>query len=404
MAAKTLGIIGKGPLVANLFDYLINSTENKDPYRDLFFQEISKITFYNYGYISKADFENSLSYQKLISQISRRITLEVSDLEKFLERSDVILDAAGGYMSRHDKERTNTRPYTLYTYAESKCSSVPSLPLDCDADYETYCKKIREDGRLVFTKEEFQKNWEFSLALMELFSDIDRIYRQNAEETSLGFRTYTELPFTAAMMWQRGMDIDLKLTELKEKGYKFLPTYLIIVNEPCITSTLFTSKCPALIPYTVACTGYDRERLEEVLNQEYEELIKKNNLGILTVSLRGFHDTKVTIPFISTNDNDINKLVNNLNYKKAYDFLKKKVGDYYLEHPLSESNKQVSVHLLHTLVNASQSRNKPLSSYPSNTERSLNNGFYQQLLNDERGIFLVGEHRFVNGKVKADGL
>ncbi|MBI2662711.1 hypothetical protein HYX11_04600 [Candidatus Woesearchaeota archaeon] len=409
MASKTLGIIGKGPLVANLFNYITNSAENKDSNINLFFQEISHINFYNYGYESKDHFENSLSYQDLISKIQPKITPEVSDLGKFIQSSNIILDAAGGYISRHDKKLSDIQPYTLYTYAESKYSpnpSLPSLSLDCNADYETYTKKKHEKGRLIFTKEEFQRQWEFSLALIEQFHGIDKIYRQNPKETSLGFRTYTEVPFTAMMMLQRGFDINLQLTKLKEKGNKFLPTYLVVVNEPCITATVLTSQCPSLIPYTVACTGYDRERLEEVLNEDeyYTEIRHKYNLGWLQVSLRGFHDTKVTLPFISIKDKDSNTFVDNLNFKNAYHFLKENVGQYYLKQPPTKSNQQVSAHLIRTIVNASQSHNKPLSIYPPIAERSLNNGFYQPLLNNERGLFLVGEHHFINGKVKADEL
>jgi len=424
MATNTLGIIGKGHLVANFFDYLVNSYGEKNT--QIFFEGVHRILFLNHGYETTHFFKQSKGYQRLestlsaINGINKNISLDVVDSFKSLViNSDVVLDAAGGYISRHD-QKGGENLYSLFRFGHAKSvaqnGETPSL-ID---DYKVYSNRFLDTervdkGRVVMTRNEFEEQWNLSLHIIEAVAKVDELLRtdlstgivENSSRSAIGFRMYTEFPFTASMMRERGQ----QMQRIISSGYADLPTYLIVVNEPCMAANLFTAQCPSIALRTVACTGFDRERLEHVLNDEYALLKEQKGYKdyTLMVSLGGFHDTEMMIPLILPQQGDsekvLAKIFDGLNYDLAYEFLKRETGAYYINpnHDTKLSDEQVSRHLVRTISSALQSRGKTLSIYPSLIERSLSNGYYHDVVEGDRGMFLVGDHRFMNGRVKIYG-
>jgi len=274
-------------------------------------------------------------------------------------------------------------------------------------DYEFYLnelwlKKFEEytpEGRKVTGFTEFKKNWNVSLKVLEVVNGVHRLL-------PIGQRTLTLFPFMVPMLLERGK-LFAEAVELEQKkGKKVLPTYITIVNEPCLAATVVTLLCPQMKEYTVGCTGYDVIRLEDCLNDTYA--VEKRKAGLedftLCVTLRGFHDKEVMIPVIyplrEEDHEKFDRVFNKIDYVKAYTFMKELVGNYFFTHTdKNMTSSQVDEALLKTIVPALQSRGRALSLFPGKEERALCNGVYQKLSEDGGGLFLVGDSRFRNGKV-----
>ena len=416
MTKKTLGFIGKGGVVSHFFSYLESNFEQG---RGLF-DEVDKILFYNYGYETGDSFKASGSYKTItqnIGQLARTTQWNVSvdvagsprDITDFFSSCDVIVDAGESFIPDMEKgRRRSTRKEGLSAYAWDLFEFGKSgVNFSVESDYYFYLQELgltkfqdyTAEGRKVTDFAKFKKNWDVSLDVLKVVSEVHRLL-------PIGQRMLTLFPFMVPMLLERGKQF-AEVVELEQKkGKRVLPTYITIVNEPCLAGTVVTSLCPQMKEYTVGCTGYDVLRLEDCLNDIYAAEKKKAGLEgyVLRVTLRGFHDREVMIPVIyplrEEDREKFDRVFKNIDYVDAYTFMKEQVGNYFFTHTdKNMTSSQVDEALLRTIVPALQSRGRAVSVFPSYTERALCNGFYQMLGEDGGGLFLVGDSRFRNGKV-----
>lgn len=389
MGGKTLGVIGKGGLVGHFFGGL-GSLERNSAQR--FFSEIDKVLFHNYGYKSSTDFESSGSFQEICKAFEHlegkgcSFSVEIVDgFSDFFVNSSVILDASSAY-----------KPVSLFNHAKNLGleGKADKKHLSWKKDFAVYQKSSGEKNRIILGRSQFKKRWEESLSLLESIDELSERFGK------IGLRTYLETPFSYRMLMDRAEDIRKIVQEM---GYRDLPTFVSVVNEPCTAANIIAGICPEMTGKIVAATGYDLQRLEDVLNKEYASVKKKQGLEdvYLRVALLGFHDTNVMVPVIcpqeEENVEDFNKLIEVVDVEKAYKFLGEKCGQYFHVNPREKTSTQVDKNVFEIILNASKSIGDELSAYPRG--RPLCNGYFQDIYGD-KGLFLVGGHKFRNGRAE----
>ncbi len=418
MTKKTLGFIGKGRVLSHFLEYVGSNSLR----RDVLFDEIDKILFYNYGYDTGEDFKTSSSYGSIVKTIehlledsSFNVTIDVKGSPKnitdFFSGCDVIVDISEGYISGQLSNRAKgAREGSLCAYALGlfKREDVSTISISARLDFRFYQKEMRErerngeKGRIVLSESDFKTKWELSRDVLQAVNTVHQKF-------PLGERSFMLFPFSAPMLVERGK----QFADALMKGNKVLPTYLTIVNEPCLASLVVSSSCPEMREYMVGCTGYDVIRLEDCLNAKYAA--EKEKAGFkehhLSVTLRGFHDKEVMVPVLYPlyeKDREVfGKVFEHVDYHLVHQFMKEQVGNYFFTHTDRElTSLQVDESLFGTIVPALQSRGKALSVFPARKDertgkdgRALCNGIFQEKYDDGSGLFLVGDHRFRNGKV-----
>ena len=252
--------------------------------------------------------------------------------------------------------------------------------------------------------EEFPEHWNNAYNLINLIAEHHR-------QSPIGIRTLKHFPFSASMIVKRGQEIR-KIIDEKPHLYS-LPTYINLVNEPCITSTILGGICPEMIPYLIACTGYDKDRLEVVINDNPKIKAFKEKEGladyrIKLFSVAGWHDTNMMVPVLNLaqmSDDDrekANRIFSHFDSDSLHEFMQETLGHYWDDYNLGSGKKrqmdvndEVDSCLLKTIINACQSRDRPLTLFPD--KNYLSNGFYQG--NQKGGMFLVGSHSLRQGQV-----
>ena len=367
--------------------------------KESIFTGLDKIIFFNHSHHSNEEYitDNwSPTCQQLNSKgIQYNI---INNFEQLIASCDVIVDASRGYRFPSLLESAKK----LKNGADPKTTNPPSNSIT--TDYQEYYTKKNPNNHKIMSKEIFQERWNLSYKIMMTAAEVNK-------KIPIGWRIIDDLPFNVPIFIEKG----LQLTNAIKTGIN-LPTYINLANEPCLTSAVIVSHCPEMTPYVVACTGFDRERLQRIFEDEpaYQGIMERCGITPkeVLVSLRGFHDEKVMIPIITSpyNGTAVEKLIEaGLSYKRVYTHLKQEVGTYWNNYNLSEGtrehrdvNEEVDNSLLDLVTSALQSRGKALSLYPSREYRPLCNGYFHQLHDNGKGLFLIGDHRFRNGKVTAN--
>ncbi len=413
MGRKTLGVFGKGRLIDKFCDYLTVNPPSLE--RDSFLACVDEVCFYNYGYKDEETFRKSKNLPEICEKFkSLNVNVSVEpDFDKFMSL-DVIVDASmpqipvtlGGLANTLFKihqpkyEGRRMHPWTKEEYESIKKESGRVLNDFCskrkenyEIDSDSYCSG-KSDGKVVFSQDIYCKNWNQSLEVLKIVAETDINY-------PLGLRCLKILPFAVPMLLERGE----RMQEIVKQG-KPLPVYLTLVNEPCMSSTLLAAVCPEIIPKLVAVVSYDLDRIETVLNQKYQDIKSKEGLdGIqLSVSMTGFHDNDLSVPIISPEKKEDEasfiRLFSRLDFATVYHFLIGEVNHNVMDYinGVGDINTEVSRSLLSAVVNSYKSIDKAYSMYPSMGDRPLYNGYFQQV-GEEQGLFMIGPHRFRNGRV-----
>jgi hypothetical protein len=406
MGGHNLGIIGRGKATKSLLDYVATSALAQ------FCEQFSTITFYNhyadlfdsrkeayeknppkdkpslYPYDRKEFVNNGLFKEQLEQRLPKIGSIEFEpeeDFDTFFTKSDVILDASGGYLPKSLdvmalKMHRKNCPYDL-------------VPHSIDSDWGKYVVDCKERQIPAMTSKEFEKYWNHSAKLLRTFGDRFT----NPKQPALGLRLAWVFPFAHQLMHNRANKIH---TLINEKGITRMPTYVNIVNEPCLTSNIITAINPEMAAYTVAATDYDWTRLEEIFEKEYRGVL--GNAAKMRLTIAGTHDTYTVVPVLepktSAHKKAFDKFMKHANNReKVHTFLQRQVGFYFTREPPEIRQLHVSKGILRTLLNASKSRDKALSIYPSLSERPLYNGFLQET--ELGGMYLIGPTRFRNGRV-----
>lgn len=442
---KTLGIIGKGNLIRHFFAHLGDSTVHHDEKYNAkaFLTEFENFFFYGYGYETAEDYRKSLAYsgdgkkEKGITQqlselckaeaskhesslLSQSVQPEVEkDFTKFFEQSEVIVDASSDYRPG-DLGGEKYREGSLLYYANEIFKGNQPSPesINCAEDFNEYVQKEKskkergESGREIQSFGKFQQCWEKSLKTIHSVVKAYR-YRSGKEyKQYLGMRMIRILPFNLEMTLKRGQE----LQEALKSGYNRLPTFVTLVNEPCMVSNILAGQCPQMAPYLVACAGYDAGRLEILLNSHPAIVGAKKKAGVsddywLTVdAVFGAHDKEMMIidpEAINTRDRGTaEKIFAYFDKKKLHTFLGEILNNYWQDYNQKSGriekrdvNAEVDRCLLRTIICAARSRGKAFSVYPAMEEQPLCNGYFQHSVGDNTGMFLMGAHRFRNGKV-----
>ena len=384
-----------------------NQNKNDNPSKSLdlvtkkesIFTGLDKIIFFNHSHHSNEEYIKdkwSPICQKLNSKGIQYNVIE--NFEQLIASCDVIVDASRGYRFPSLFESAKK----LKNGADFKTTNPPRNAIT--EDYKKYQSHKKDTQHKIMSKEMFTERWNLSYEIMMTAAEVNK-------KCPIGWRIIDDLPFNIPIFIEKG----LQLTNAIKTGIN-LPTYINLANEPCVTSAVMVSHCPEMTPYVVACTGFDRERLQRIFEDEpaYQGIMERCGLTSkeILVSLRGFHDEKVMIPIITSprSGTAIEKLIEaGLSYKRAYTHLKQEVGTYWNNYNLNEGikeqrdvNEEVDNSLLDLVTNALQSRGKALSLYPSQEYRPLCNGYFRELHDNGEGLFLIGDHRFRNGKVIAD--
>ncbi len=406
MARKTLGVIGLGELVSHFF----NNLNNLDV--DSFKKEVGQVLFFNHGY-EESDFRLKLDKKnektgKSIADSLKECgydSLFRNSFEELFIESHVILDGSGGWMGWSKEES----PYSLLRYARALGNGKKDVILSMDKDRITYEDEIKKKGRIIDVLDGFEQNWNFSRGVLEVIREIDDLLSGKENVSVYGMRTYEEFPFSLQMIIDRGR----KMKEVVDKG-RPLPTYILMVNEPCLMGSVMSSLCPEMTSYLVAGTAFEEIRLNQILNDNKDYKALKRRAGLekvdLLLSLRGFHDDYGVVPWLtgaSAKDSSIfQQFCGELSdFSKFYEGLRDDVRKCYgrMKDEGGDPNVSVDRALLSTIVNAARSRGKALSVYPVYDERALCNGYYHpKVLGTGKKMFFVGQHRFRNGKVIAN--
>jgi len=418
MRKRNFGIIGKGRLVTHFLRTLTVGYEESDKgfemsqllgldslvndYNDI----IGEMIFFNHGYETNDLFIESLSKMygdyikgeekenhlpKLIE--SGQVTVE-KNFNKFISSCEVILDASAGY-----------QPKSLLSYAKQIDSSGDienQLSLDYTEDFVKYLDefaKRRDDGRNLMTKTEFAKNWNLSkdilLSMVNLGNDFP-----------VSGRTLWRTPFSIPMMLGRGNQIR---TAIDNKAGIILPTYINAVNEPCTTSNILAGICPELAPHLVALTGFDLDRLEQVINDKFAGDKKRLGLEDYRIELDsvfGNHDRDTMVPRIKPSKEEqyekFQEIIGGSDYQMLSEIVREELGKYYDKYKLDlgeDVNIEVDKNILELVINVIKSYGQGLSISPGPDMKPLHNAYLQKIFGKREGIFLSGKHRFRNGIV-----
>ena len=421
MGKKTIGIIGKGNLIQHFFEHL-----TKQEKKDEFLSQVDRILFYNYGYQSAEGYEQSSGFKHIKQSLEELVKVgsfqrkpsssgmqlgSVSDFDSLCSYADIIVDVSEGYRPGYLPDGSE-REKSLLGYAHGIFVNKPSdkKMLNWENDYNCYIKEQQEKSadkcRIIWSKDEFKQHWDTSFELIQIISSVHQNY-------PLGMRMLDRFPFSAMMMKRRGQLFQQYIQ--KNPRRIVLPTYINFVNEPCMTSLILATHCPEIAPYLVASTGYDRDRLETMLNDNHNIIAAKERAGFSDFTIRinsisGIHDTHLMVPVPAAhNKNDQEKIAaifGNFDFDSLTIFMKEAMGQYWSDYnpktgkvDQRDINKELDASLFATITAALQSRGKPLSLFPDE-EKTLGNGYFRALSADgKEGLFLTGTHRFRNGKI-----
>jgi len=405
MSEKILGIIGRGSVVKHFFLYVQN---NLDP----FLENVNKVIFLNYGFVSDDVFKKTPFFQK-VSKALPDISFDVlpenakASRSSFYALCDVVLDASEGYVpGRSMSSKFLARPHSLYDYALrlSNEESVTDVEINWATDFAIYlAEKKEQNERILMSEQQFQNHWEQARLVIDA---MNKKMIGDTEKMSLpGKRFFLSFPFSLPLLFERANELQRTI----EKGHSELPTYLLCVNEPCLAASVLAGACPLITPYLVGITGFDVERLEENVNKEYRSELTKAGFPFykLHCSLAGAHEQFVSVPEVYPQSEEerpiFEKVLSSIDYQKMYDFMLEKLTSHYQDNEhLIETANQVSRAVYQTVIAAMQSRRKALSVFPSFYERPLCNGYFHQSGNEKTGLFFTGRHRFRNGSVFSD--
>ncbi len=403
---KTLGLIGTGKVVQNLFQHLLKEPPLSD--------QLERILVYNSRYINNNTFCASSNYQQLKSVIKvDKITLEAvhhDEFSRLIQESDVVIDARLGYY-----------PKSLLQFAleckkhSSQRKEDLESTLDSDTDYELYLaaekeKANTEKGRRSFEPGEFKERWQTILKVIKTVDKVSKDFWENYSQHPFGARILDEFPANVPLAVEQGKI----LQGLASRGFIDFPLYLNILNEPCFTSDIMVGHCPTLASSLAAVTGVDLVRLDDVVLREYQAQLAHADFQKmpLAVSLLGIHDTTMMIPVVYPQREEeyehFRQVLNGLDLPVLFDFLKERVGKYFEENQLRTDSSgkhltstQVSKALAKYVLAALESRGKALTPLPGNTERPYSGGYFHAMKGRENGgMFLVGNFRFLDGLVE----
>lgn len=408
MGKISLGVIGKGGAIQHLLETLTTPFAVTEHHRseeiylrplelvNSFYDLIDEIVFFNYGYETNEFFERSLlsENESYFQELCNKLEVKVEDnFNLFFHDNDIILDASGAY-----------RPISLLNYAKAldqgkNLDETGPPKLDLEEDLKIARREFLGCHKS-FDDQSFRDDWKLSLKVLEAISGVH-------DEFPLGGRSLWRTPFSIPTLIRRSQQI----RRLNEK-LRINPTYINIVNEPCTTSDIMSGICPDIIPYLVALTGVDMKRLELSINEDEHVLNikRKNGFSDNWIHLRnilGRHDDYLMVPVIeprSSEDSLILEAVSNeINYDAFFREMQQAIGSFWGKNQGGERvnvREDVTRNILETIISAALSRVDPLSVYPSLEALPLNNGFFTRVFEkDDQGIFLTGNHRFLNGMV-----
>ncbi len=425
---KTLGIIGKGNLIQHFFKHLRDSSTHSDEGYDaeVFFSEIERVLFYSCKdrYNSAVEYAESGGYKAVQKVLGEKVDV-TDNFNDFFRDSGVVVDTTQGYIPGevkgkfpHQEQRKGSLlEYICLLRTEGEVNrkevKVKAEGYSWRKDYDEYLLEKKEKGRILMTEPEFQTHWEDSKRIAEAIIGLKEY------GYTFGPRTEMAFPFSVGMIQKRGEEINGYLHKDPFVNSPNIPTYINLVNEPCSSSNLLVGKCPELAPYVVACAGYDLERINEQINQDEKVLAEirtakkgmkvPDNFKIQLAYVWGTHD--LIVPVFSAggeHKTEADNILRRFNEPSLYRAVKDAVGRY-LKSTLEgggDINQEVDRCLLKTILCAVRSRGKAFSVYPEFSEQHpelseppLCNGYFQRSAGENTGMFLMGAHRFQNGKV-----
>ena len=381
MGKKTLGIIGPGKVVQDLFEYLSKSAVSHErqpsgkaifPSASSFSDVFERVILYNHAYSDPAYFRETASFQKILNSLSHlsdagypAISCEVlgkarydedsnehtniredsGELEKLLICSDVVVDASGMGPSFMGNGNTSS----LIRYALEKIAppsgSIGEKSLSFNDDYIGYqATELRKGaGRASLSRAQFQRQWEVTKELVEAAAKVNTQF-------PLGIRSVVATPHNLPLLLPRAVLLQEAVARMHSKGIQQLPTYIMAANEPCTLSYFLALQVPALAQHLVASAEIDARRLEHELNTEYASL--KIAAGLLNTPLKvivsGFHDgstnAHLTVPIIypqnPADDENFAKILGNgrVSYEQLHHFVQERVSSFYMRHRVAKDN------------------------------------------------------------------
>ncbi len=423
---KNLGIIGKGDIIQHFFANLRESAVHQDARynSEAFFSEIDKVLFYSdpKRYKNAADYERSGGYQAVHKILGKKVDV-ADNFTDFFRNSDVVVDITQGYtpgkVGRKFPDQEQKKGSLLEYIQQLRKGEEKVRAGNAQWTKEDFKEYVREEqGKILMTESEFQTHWEDSKRIAEAIIGL--------KESGYAFGPRTEMafPFSVGMIKERGEEIfnclyyqpeDSSKKPIPRDVHPHIPTYINVVNEPCSSSNLLVGKCPELAPYVIACAGYDLERITEQINQDDGvraeiKAARKNGMKVpedFRIQLAyawGAHDAHLIVPVFSAageHKDEAENILCRFNESFLYPTVKDAVGRY-LKSTLESGgdiNAEVDRCLLKTIICAARSRGKAFSVYPAMEEQPLCNGYFQQSVGENTGMFLMGAHRFRNGKV-----
>lgn len=414
---KNLGIIGKGILIQHFFANLRESAVHRDEKynAEAFFSEIDKVLFYSdpKRYKNAADYERSGGYQAVHKILGKKVDV-ADNFTDFFRNSDVVVDVTQGYTPGEVEKKfpdQEQKKGSLLEYIHKLRKGEEKVRAGnaqwTKEDFKEYVRE--EQGKILMTESEFQTHWEDSKRIAEAIIGL----KESGYE--FGPRTEMAFPFSVGMIKKRGEEINGCLHKDPVVNSPHIPTYINLINEPCSSSNLLVGKCPELAPYVVACAGYDLERITEQINKDEKVLAeikaaKKSDIRIpedFRIQLAyvgGAHDAHLIVPIFSAageHKDEAENILHRFNESSLYHAVNDAVRRY-LKSTLESGgdiNGEIDRCLLRTIICAARSRGKAFSVYPAREEQPLCNGYFQHSAGENIGMFLMGAHRFRNGKV-----
>ena len=405
MVKKTLGFLGKGGVVRHFFRHI----QARSDYLE-FLQEVKTLVFLQKGYENNEHYRRSPAFKDIQESIQKNkldMHLEIVDSWKVLLSScDMVIDAT-----------QSPPPYSLKELGQSLwknrfglCKNGDRIDPNLKDDFRRYQeleerKKEEGDlGRLRTNYEDYERRWNASKRYLEKIISVHKVF-------PLGCRSLNFLPFNIDMVIERAEAIK---SAMSGTGLR-LPIYLNIINEPCVTANIMASIYPEMTLKIVACTNYDLMRLENKLNDYLLGAKKKAGLEDYTVKFSsfGFHDDKVIVPEIWPRKQEdylnFERLFSQIeDYQQAYNHLLSELTRYIESSGQvdginnSESTDirhEVDEGMMQVIISGLKSIGRPISVYPPVEKASLYNGCFMPLYEDNRGFFMIGAHRFRNGKI-----
>jgi len=355
LSKKAIGIIGIGNLTNIFFKQLTNSDAGQN-----ILSQTEEFLFYDSRKKSKEELKNSESFKNLeiilSNQIkSNQISLNpTSSLSKFYSNSSVILFLAG--IGADNLYLTDDPDNIPASYIFNKVHELQS---------EGYFRKDNPD-------------------------DISRVEHC--------------LPINIPLMVEYSKELK-PFTEI----YVHKPTMVMAGNEPSACSSVMASICPELTDHIIGFSSVDLDRLTELYNKELKELKEQYGLEDVTlkVGIKGNHDHKM-IPKLYVDDQidqeKLKCLFANVNYQGMFNHITKKLINYWHDNHGSgrNLNEQVAVSLVNLTNNILNGLGKSLTPSPE-----MCNAFLHPLKNEYqginirpgRGLFFVGKHKMLNGKL-----